>query len=210
MKLLPEVHASQLNAIREYVLSHGLPFNANDSWEWRQLWHKVTIPVGRDVTTEIFNAHRSSDATTKEVGCNLAEAGKLEPNESAIVAEMWIEPVDVTSALIYTAVQKFFAHGILTEFNVANERRMRERRLSRFAKRAGFQPLTAGEGAGAATIAGAASLDDGLQLALPDRLVIRKGDTFGGKVLFRHASDLGSAIELVFSLWALVVTTPTA
>lgn len=210
MKLLPEVHASQLAAIRDYVQSHGLPFNANDSWEWRQLWHKVTIPAARDTVTEIFNAHKGSDATTKEVGCNLPEAGKLEPNEAAIVAELWIEPVDVTSAVLYTAVQKFFAHGILTEFNVANARVMRERRLSRFAKRAGFQPLTPGEGAGAASIGGAASLDDGLQLALPDRLVIRKGDSFGGKVLFRHASDLGSAVELVFSMWALVVTSPTA
>lgn len=210
MKLLPEVHATQLAQIRDYVNSHGLPFNANDTWEWRQLWHLVTIPAARATETAIFNQHKTSDATLLEVKCNLPEAGKLEANESAIVAEMWIEPVDVLTAAKYADVQKFFAHGILKEFNVANERRMRERRLSRFAKRAGFQPLTAGEGAGAATIGGAASLDDGLQLAIPDRIVIRKGDSFGGSVLFRHASDLAGPIDLVFSLWALVVTTPTA
>ena len=98
----------------------------------------------------------------------------------------------------------------MTEFNVANARVMRERRLSRFAKRSGFQPLTPGEGAGAASVLGVAALDDGLQLALPDRIVIRKGDSFGMKVLFRHASDLGATIDVVFGAFALVVTTPTA
>ena len=196
---------TQLAQLKSYIEGHGIRFDPRDSWEWRQIHHSVSVAAARGTVVDVFNSNKAADASATTIACNLPESNQLEDNESGIVAEMWWEPLEVITATKLVDVMKFACYGELIEFNVGSERVMRDRLLSRVAKRSGFQPLTAGEGAGAAVINGAAALDDGLQLALPDRIVIPKGEKFGMKVRHYGAADLNAPLQVRFSLWTLVV-----
>lgn len=195
----------QLAQLQAYIEGHGIKFAPSDTWEWRQIHHSVAVSSVRGTVVDVFNSNKSADASATTIACNLPESNQLEDNESGIVAELWWEPLEVTTAAKLVDVTRFAAYGELVEFNVGSERVMRDRMLSRVAKRSGFQPLTAGEGTGAAVINGAAALDDGLQLALPDRIVIPKGEKFSMKVRHYGTADLSAALQVRFSLWTLVV-----
>lgn len=196
----------QLAQLRAYIEGHGLTFNPSDTFEWRQIHHAVAVNQTRGTVTEVFGSSKSADANATTIACNLPEANQLEDNETGIVAEIWAEPLEATSANKLTDVVRFFSYGEIVEFNVGSERVMRDRLLSRVAKRSGFQALVTTEGAVTApAYYQAHALDDGLQLALPDRIVIPKGEKFGMKVRHYGTANLSANLDVRFSLWTLVV-----
>ncbi len=202
------VFIAQAKQLQEFVLGHGIPFNPNDDFTEFDLFDIQDIPAARQTNIEPFNTATSSATLHARLlaGCNLPAVGRLWGNTSFIVYEMRAEFLEAVTAAKLVDATRAAAYGIFEGFYVEGSAQLKEHRLSRVLYRSGIQPMTAGEGAGAAVINGAAPLDDGLQLPVTTQCVIGRDQGFLWRLRHNGPADLGAALSTMFTLHGLRIT----
>lgn len=202
------ISAPELAALKAYANANGVPFDeTKDRIEFRHYYNLVTFAVTLDTDTDVLNSSVGTH-TLGEAGCNLPQLGQLEDRESCIITRLWALPDPVGyDATIHGNIVKLFGMGYTSGFFVGTKDLvLRNRKLAFMAKRTGLQPLTAGEGLGAAVLQGAAGLDNGYVLELPDRIAVGAGKKMKWNVRYNHGSAISATVKVWFGFDGWVIS----
>lgn len=198
----------QVSQLQRFIEAHGVPYNPADKYRRKAYYDIQDIPAARQTDIRVFATATSSSSLHARLvyGCNLPSIGKLPGNTSFIVTEIGVELLECITAAKIVDSMKLQGYGLIREVRVEDKIALDELLLGRALKRSGTQPITAGEGTGAAVINGVAPLDDGIKLTVESSFLWGKDQSIAVTIAHNGAADLSAAMSARVSLYGLEIT----
>lgn len=188
---------AQREAVRAFVESHGVKFNAADDFELYEYYDIEDVSLTRGAVLEMFNTtSSSSQAHPRGIsGCNLPAIGQLHKNMTFIVKTLALLPLEIVTAAKIVDGIRFKDYGVSKGFFVNDNPKLHEHRIARNLLREGVKVTTAGEGTGAAVINAIEACADPVVLSVESSVVVPDGAYVRWNLQHFGTADLSAALS---------------